>query len=171
MVAKNMGISLQTWNNVEGGLIALEDDKLDKFLSICEPDNAKQIVLDRTFKMNSINDFFANGEAKELMQKRGYNQNTLSEKCNIDNAVVSRIISKNNGTDDNKEIIYDFLHDCLNTNVEQKSKKKTKKIVTEMPVVEVKTPETSATYDELVEENKALKKQIERYNKLIDRMA
>ena len=56
MVAKNMGISLQTWNNVEGGLIALEDDKLDKFLSICEPDNAKQIVLDRTFKMNSIND-------------------------------------------------------------------------------------------------------------------
>lgn len=181
-VSKLLGIKEKTYKEVEKGLRNLEGDKIDKFFEII--DNAKEIRLDNMQKEPIIDEWIASGKAKEDIKEMGYNEKSFAEAIDYAQPTINQILnSKRQGSFGVKCAMYDFLHDPLNKNIETKKNVKKDTENTEKKDTENTEKEVLSLVDEpvintfytneleqLKEENKKLRKQVERYEKLIDRL-
>lgn len=173
-VSKLLGIKEKTYKEVEKGLRNLEGDKIDKFFEII--DNAKEIRLDNMQKEPIIDEWIISGKAKEDIKEMGYNKKSFAEAIDYSQPTINQILnSKRQGSFGVKCAMYDFLHDPLNKNIETKKnvKKNMENVNVEVLSLDeesmIKTSHTNEL-EQLKEENKKLRKQVERYEKLIDRL-
>lgn len=178
-VASMLDIDVETYKEVESGLKSLSGDKIDKFCSII--DNAKGIRLENAQKEVKINEWLKSGKAIETMRGMNYNYNTLAERIDISQPTITQLFNgTRNASIGLKCVIYDFLNNPLNKYIPKpKTKKKKDKKVLE-PEIEVLSLEPEEPKKEVIlndselqnlkTENERLRKQLERYEKLIDRL-
>lgn len=173
-VSKLLGIDEKTYIEVEKGYRNLEGNLIDKFMDIMN--NAKEIRFNNKQLEQDIDDWIESGEAKKDIKRMGYEQIEVAEKLNTAPSMISKtLVHPNNVQFSTKYKLYDFIKNPLNKNIEDILKEEVNKNVK----VEVDKPnksvignkELSETELELLkEENAKLKKQLERYEKLIDRL-
>ena len=106
----------------------------------------------------------------------GYNKKSFAEAIDYSQPTINQILnSKRQGSFGVKCAMYDFLHDPLNKNIETKKnvKKNMENVNVEVLSLDeesmIKTSYTDEL-EQLKEENRKLRKQVERYEKLIDRL-
>lgn len=120
-VSKELGIDYKKYLEVEKGNIPLEGDYVEKFNEIML--NAKMIRFNHIQKMKDVRDSLKTGELKELVAKRGYNGMTLSMALGIDGSTLSRVLNQKDNNENILEMVYDFLQDPINRNIEKLTKK------------------------------------------------
>ena len=130
---KELGVDKNKYDKIESGKLQLSGNLLDKFMEVIK--NSREINFNRQVKLEKINQWIQSGEIKTAIEDYGYNQITLGAELGIGNSLINKIVNGLAGTDDNKEMIYDFLHNPLNKNTEPIKKvvrkpktKKTKKV-------------------------------------------
>lgn len=188
-VSKLLGISEETYKNVEKGTLPLSGEQLEKFKEIMS--NSKDIRFNNLQLNKDIDDFVKSGKALENLKELGYNKKELGNVLNISSFTVNKFFnsSDKNISFDLKLKIYDFLNNPLNKRVSAKINKKSYKIepeelkvdVSEEPKVDVSEEPKEVNvleepkevdYDYIIQlyidEIKQLRKQVERYEKLID---
>lgn len=170
-VSKLLGISEETYKNVEKGTLPLSGEQLEKFKEIMS--NSKDIRFNNLQLNKDIDDFVKSGQALEKLKDLGYSKKQLANILNISYFPVDKFFNdvENNLSFDLKLKIYDFLNNPLNKKVSAKINKKSYKIEPEEPKVNV-SEEPEVNYDYIIQlyidEIKQLRKQVERYEKLID---
>lgn len=176
-VSKLLGIDEKTYIEVERGYRNLEGNLIDKFMDIM--DNAKEIRFNNKQLEQDIDDWIESGEAKEDIKRMGYEQIEVAEKINTSPSMVSKtLLHPNNVQFNTKYKLYDFVKNPLNKNIEDVLKEEKGKSVikeienTEKNVIEKKPTELLSVnqIETLQAENERLRKQLERYEKLIDRL-
>lgn len=176
-VSKLLGIDEKTYIEVERGYRNLEGNLIDKFMDIM--DNAKEIRFNNDQLEMDIDDWIESGEAKEDIKRMGYEQIEIAEKLNTSPSMISKtLLHPNNVQFNTKYKLYDFVKNPLNKNIEDKLKEEKEKNVikevenTEKNVIEKKPTEMLSVnqIETLQAENERLRKQLERYEKLIDRL-
>lgn len=176
-VSKLLGIDEKTYIEVERGYRNLEGNLIDKFMDIM--DNAKEIRFNNKQLEQDIDDWIESGEAKENIKRMGYEQIEIAEKLNTSPSMISKtLLHPNNVQFNTKYKLYDFVKNPLNKNIEDKLKEEKEKNVikevenTEKNVIEKKPTEMLSVnqIETLQAENERLRKQLERYEKLIDRL-
>lgn len=189
-VSKLLGINEKTYVEIEKGYRNLEGNLIDKFMDIM--DNAKAIRLNNAQLERDIDEWINSGEALKDIKDSGYSQSKLANKLNITPSVICKMLKGKNSSFNTKCKVYDFIKNPLNKNIEYLLKKEKEKNVkdeeeitdenlakevknTKKDVIEEKETTENPTdlindILELKEENDKLKKQIERYEKLIDRL-
>lgn len=179
-VAKKLGISRQTYIEIEKGKREFEGELLEKWYEIM--DNATEVKIERDMRIFEIREFFASGEANKKLKEFNYSKQELAKKINYDNMVIYRCFNNEKQvSDDVKEEIYDFLHNKLNIKIKN-DKKETKKInktdieintETTQPINEIKEAtnniiiESKLNINDKDEYIKKLERQIMLYEKLI----
>lgn len=176
-VSKLLGIDEKTYIEVERGYRNLEGNLIDKFMDIM--DNAKEIRFNNKQLEQDIDDWIESGEAKEDIKRMGYEQTEIAEKINTSPSMVSKVLCHPNNVQFNtKYKLYDFVKNPLNKNIEDKLKEeKEKNVIKEVENIEKNVIEKQPTemlsvnqIETLQAENERLRKQLERYEKLIDRL-
>lgn len=176
-VSKLLGIDEKTYIEVERGYRNLEGNLINKFMDIM--DNAKEIRFNNKQLEQDIDDWIESGEAKEDIKRMGYEQIEIAEKLNTSPSMISKtLLHPNNVQFNTKYKLYDFVKNPLNKNIEDVLKEEKGKSVikevenTEKNVIEKKPTEMLSVnqIETLQAENKRLRKQLERYEKLIDRL-
>ena len=128
-VAKELGISRETYMEIEKGLKNLEGELLDKFNDIIA--RAKEINFNRMGKLQEVNKWFEDGEAIKALEKLGLTQYDLADalgisQCHVSYAVRNKTRIRNGKklivSDEVKEMIYDYLTNPLNKKVKQEAK-------------------------------------------------
>ena len=176
-VSKLLGIDEKTYIEVERGYRNLEGNLIDKFMDIM--DNAKEIRFNNKQLEQDIDDWIESGEAKEDIKRMGYEQIEIAEKLNTSPSMISKtLLHPNNVQFNTKYKLYDFVKNPLNKNIEDVLKEEKGKSVikeienTEKNVIEKQSTEMLSVnqIETLQAENERLRKQLERYEKLIDRL-
>ena len=181
-VSKLLGISEETYKNVENGTLPLSGEQLEKFKEIMS--NSKDIRFNNLQLNEDIDDFVKSGQALEKLKELGYNKKQLANILNISCFPVNKFFNdvENKLSFDFKLKIYDFLNNPLNKKVSAKVNKKSYKIEPEEPKevndnieepkVDISEEPKEVDYDYIIQlyidEIKQLRKQVERYEKLID---
>lgn len=176
-VSKLLGIDEKTYIEVERGYRNLEGNLIDKFMDIM--DNAKEIRFNNKQLEQDIDDWIESGEAKKDIKRMGYEQIEVAEKINTSPSMISKtLLHPNNVQFNTKYKLYDFVKNPLNKNIEDVLKEEKGKSVikeienTEKNVIEKQSTEMLSVnqIETLQAENERLRKQLERYEKLIDRL-
>lgn len=181
-VSKLLGISEETYKNVEKGTLPLSGEQLEKFKEIMS--NSKDIRFNNLQLNKDIDDFVKSGQALEKLKDLGYNKKQLEKVLGISTFSINTFFNnpEKNMSFDLKLKIYDFLNNPLNKKVSAKINKKSYKIEPEEPKevndnieepkVDVSEEPKEVDYDYIIQlyidEIKQLRKQVERYEKLID---
>lgn len=188
-VSKLLGISEETYKNVEKGTLLLSGEQLEKFKEIMS--NSKDIRFNNLQLNKDIDDFVKSGQALEKLKELGYNKKQLANILNISYFPVNKFFNdvENKLSFDFKLKIYDFLNNPLNKNVSWNmapgyiepvkpfddidTKKNMKLEEEESKEVDDNIEEPKEVdYDYIIQlyidEIKQLRKQVERYEKLID---
>ena len=186
-VAKEMGLTLDQYRNIERGLVNLESEYLDKFNDIMN--RAKEIRINRMDKIQNIKIMIKSGELKYKLKQQGYSMAGLAKKLDMGATTVNYVFMLKKVSDDAIEQVYDYLMNPANKNlkIENRGRKtdNRKPIEKEKPLYEIKIEDLEKEIDSLVPKEKSLyeikiedlekeidtlKIQISRYEKLIDRM-
>ena len=172
-VSKLLGIDEKTYIEVERGYRNLEGNLIDKFMDIM--DNAKEIRFNNDQLEMDIDDWIESGQAKEDIKRMGYEQIEIAEKLNTSPSMISKtLLHPNNVQFNTKYKLYDFVKNPLNKNIEDVLKEeKGKSVIKEAENVIEKKPTEMLSVNQietLQAENERLRKQLERYEKLIDRL-
>lgn len=190
-VSKLLGISEETYKNVEKGTLLLSGEQLEKFKEIMS--NSKDIRFNNLQLNKDIDDFVKSGQALEKLKDLGYSKKQLANILNISYFPVNKFFNdvENKLSFDFKLKIYDFLNNPLNKNVswnmapgyiEPVKEEEPKVDISEEPKevndnieelkVDVSEEPKEVDYDYIIQlyidEIKQLRKQVERYEKLID---
>ena len=115
-VAREMGIPLSKWKEIEEGFIPLENEWVDKFNDVIN--RAKEIKFNRIGKMQKVKEAIKNGSLKERMIKQGYTMVGLSKHLDIGATCCNYVIAgKPQVSEDAMEQVYDYLMNPLNKNL------------------------------------------------------
>ena len=165
-MANLLGIDKNIYKEIEEGKKNLSGELIDKFCEII--DNAKVIKIENKQKERDIDGWLKSGQAIKDMYDMGYNYNTLSEFIGFSQPTINQIMNnKRNASFGIKNTMYEFLKEPLNKNIKEKKKKD------DIEVLYVPPEEHKGNDKELEKlkaENEKLRKQLERYEKLIDRL-
>lgn len=167
-VSKLLGISEETYKNVEKGTLPLSGEQLEKFKEIMS--NSKDIRFNNLQLNKDIDDFVKSGQALEKLKDLGYSKKQLEKVLGLSTFPINTFFNhpEKNMSFDLKLKIYDFLNNPLNKKVSAKINK----IEPEEPEVNVLEEPKEVDYDYIIQiyidEIKQLRKQVERYEKLID---
>lgn len=163
-IANLLGIDKNIYKEIEEGKKNLSGELIDKFCEIV--DNAKIIKIENKQKERDIDEWLKSGQATKDMYDMGYNYNTLSEAIGCAQPTVNQIMNnKRKGSFGLKNTMYEFLKEPLNKNIKENKKKDDIEILY-VPPKEHKGNDKEL--EKLKAENERLKKQLERYEKLID---
>lgn len=124
-VAKRLGVSLDKYKDIEEGRIPLEGEYLDKFLDIIN--NAKDIRTEDNITRLNIQTQAKYGELKKLMRKRGYNVHQLAKALNLSYHSINKVIEGKDTKYDTCGLVYDFLKNPINKNLNNDTKQEVKK--------------------------------------------
>lgn len=185
-ISKELGISEETYINVEKGLLNLEQDRLDKFVDITNKKKCKEQRVEKDIKTMEMKNYLLNN-ALDRVKALGYkNTNEFCIKYNLPknslNSALWQLRHNRKVRFDTLLKFYDLLADNLNKNIEEQSGKNeqlniTKEIdeneleirfTNEKPTIIINNNDDEI--EKLRKENKRLKRQIELYEKLIDRL-
>ena len=181
-VAKEMGLTLDQYRNIERGLVNLESEYLDKFNDVMN--RATEIKINRMDKINNIKIMIKSGELKHRLRTQGYSMSGLAKKLDMGATTVNYVFLLKKVSDDAIEQVYDYIMNPANKNlkIEKRGRKigdrkpieKEKPVVVEIPTMTSEVPKEKSLYEIKIEglekEIDTLKIQISRYEKLIDRM-
>lgn len=116
-MSKELHVPYEKYLLVEKKQIPLEGSLLDRFHDALK--NAKMIKFNHKQKMHDIKRAIDKGELRDRMSKMGYNGMTLARELGIAPSEVSHVLNNKNSNDERVEMVYDFLMNPLNKNVDE----------------------------------------------------
>jgi transcriptional regulator with XRE-family HTH domain len=119
-MSKELGVDYEKYLKVEKKLIPLEGEMLNKYQDVLK--NSKMIRFNHRQKMFEIKQFIKDGKMRDLMAKRGYNGVTLARTLNIAPSEISHVLNGKMANEERIEMVYDFLTNPINANVEGSDK-------------------------------------------------
>ena len=194
-VAKELGVDYNKYIEVEKGERPLEQEYVEKFRKIMR--DANTIRMNASISIGKAKTELADGTLKKLMEDMGYNQITLAKTMGLRTFHMNAIFCGRSKNEDTIERMYDFLHEPFNRKIEiepkfEKQKDETQNTPTALVInddnkalsdmyeidkkVEIEKQDNErieilrSACEELTRENEYLKRQIETYIKLVEKI-
>ena len=183
-MAKELGVDEKTYAKFEKGEMHLQNEYLEKFLDVIH--RAKEININRSIKMQKVDEWIKSGQARKDLKAMGYNQTQLAKAIGCHCTGINHTLKNpKDGSNDLKEKMYDFLQNPFNKKIEEEIETYNTKIIDEVeeagiisitPVeetklIEIENDNCSTPTEEAVEisiDKDALIEQLKQENKKLE---